>query len=248
MYIDSHAHLYMLSKEKKISLEDIFCEMKKNNVGALINISGNEKEALFHDKEVVPAALKAGVDTLHSAGIHPHTASLFTDNDIRWLKKSCEKHSAVGEIGIDTHYNFSPPQTQEKVLLKMVELGIELQKPLIIHGRCGEKRIVEILEHHGLKGKKVLFHCYTGDEIIARNIINNGWHISFSGIVTFKKAGVLTSILKWIDLDRIFFETDSPFLSPHPFRGKINTPAKVKYIYEFASRLLNLDADKLAKK
>jgi TatD DNase family protein len=98
-----------------------------------------------------------------------------------------------------------------------------------------------------MKDKKVLFHCYTGTQKSADKIFSNGWNIAFSGIVTFKRSGELAEILKNGDIEKMFFETDSPFLSPVPFRGRINTPAKVRYVYEFASEILQVESEYLQK-
>jgi TatD DNase family protein len=248
MYIDSHTHLYMLVKKKGLTLDDIFSEMKQNGVNSVLNISGERSESEFHLEEAVPFADKHGVKLYHSAGIHPHEASDLTDDTVLWLKEISPFTDAVGEIGLDFHYNFSPPETQLSALRKMMETGIELRKPLIIHGRNAEKEIIQMLEDMGMKEKKVLFHCYTGDSENCLKIMDNGWFISFSGILTFKKISEMTDVIKVCHPDKILFETDSPFLAPHPFRGKINTPAKVKYIYDFAADLLGMEAEHLADK
>ncbi len=247
-FIDSHAHLFMLVKEKGITLDEIFSEMKENRVLSLLNVSGSKNESFFFKNEVLPAAEKMGVKVYHSCGIHPHSASKYVEDDLKWLREESPFMDAVGEVGLDLHYNFSPPKKQEEVLLKMLEASLELSKPVIIHGRCGEERIIDVLKQNRFSGKKVLFHCFTGDKKTAFEIIDNGWLISFSGIVTFKKAEESVDILKSVSVDNILFETDSPFLAPHPFRGKLNTPAKVKYVYQFASDILKIDMNELAHK
>ncbi|HDT11815.1 MAG TPA: hypothetical protein ENN58_03660, partial [bacterium] len=134
MYIDSHAHLYMLVKEKNIDINSIFKDMLENEVSCVTNISGNQAESKFHTEHIVPAAEKNGISLYHSAGIHPHVSSGFSNKDIDWLNEISPFIDAVGEVGMDLHYNFSPEKSQESVLLKMIDISIELKKPLIVHG------------------------------------------------------------------------------------------------------------------
>ncbi len=247
MFIDSHAHIHMLVKEKGCQQSEIIDEMKNDGVGTVVNICGNEDELIF-SQQIQSAFQDKGISFFSVAGFHPHEAEKFIDSPTRWISDNGDRIVAVGEVGLDFHYDFSPRETQRKMLRKMIGLSLELQKPLIIHGRNGEEEIIETLLEYGLKDEKVLFHCYTGSLETARKIFENGWHISFSGIVTFNRSVELQNILKNSPLDRIFFETDSPFLAPVPFRGRINTPAKVRYVYEFASRFLNIEVSEMQKK
>ena len=128
----------------------------------------------------------------------------------------------------------------------MIEQTIELEKPILIHGRCGEALIFDMLNEYGFDKRKVLFHCYTGDLETAGKILKKGWNISFSGILTFKKSADVLEIFNHTSINNMFFETDSPFLAPVPFRGKPNTPGKVRHVYNFAADLLNMKQDDLA--
>lgn len=244
MFIDSHAHLSLLIKGKEIQLIDIINEMNENNVKAILNVCG-EKDELEFSESVKNEFIKNNISFFSAAGVHPHEAEKFESFSTDWISQKRDEIIAIGEIGLDFHYNFSPQNIQRNMLRKMIELSLELQKPLIIHGRSGEEEIIETLLKYGFKGKKVLFHCYTGSLETVKKIFENGWYISFSGILTFKNSTDILEILKNSDLNKIFFETDSPFLSPAPFRGKINTPAKVKYVYEFASKSLNIELPEL---
>lgn len=247
MFIDSHAHIFMLVKEKECQVSEIIAEMKENGVNALVNICGNEDELVF-SQQIRNTFYDNGISFFSVAGFHPHEAEKFIDSPTRWISDNRDGITAVGEIGLDFHYDFSPRETQRKMLRKMTTLSLELQKPLIVHGRNGENEIIETLLQYGLKDRKVLFHCYTGSLETAKKIFENGWHISFSGIVTFNRSIEIQNILKNSPLDKIFFETDSPFLAPVPFRGRTNTPAKVRYVYEFASRFLNIEVSQMQKK
>ena len=236
MFIDSHAHLSMLINERKIHKDQIIQELNKNNVNTVLNISGNSRE-LSDAFELEEEFSLSGIKILHAAGVHPHEAR----KDYSWIRENASKIVAIGEVGLDFYYDFSPRKDQEKVFRNMILLSIELNKPLIIHGRDAEERVVSILDEQEKEMKKVLFHCYTGKHDTALKIIGKNWLISFSGILTFKKSIEFHNILKDIGLNKVMFETDSPFLAPVPFRGKVNTPGKVYHVYEFASELLDIN-------
>jgi len=245
MYIDSHAHIFMTVTERNIPLEDIISELHENQVDTVLDICGSEQDLDFH-KKVKEEFRKNGINFYAAAGIHPQESSNYIDSDISWIEKNRENVIAIGEVGLDFFYDFSPKEIQLKMLRTMIELSIELKKPILIHGRCGEALIYDMLNEYGFDDKKVLFHCYTGDLETAQKIIEKGWLLSFSGILTFKKSADVLNIFNHTKVSSMFFETDSPFLAPVPFRGKPNTPGKVKYVYDFASNVLNMKQDVLA--
>ena len=246
MYIDTHAHIFMTVTERNISLESIIDELHENQVDTVLDICGSEQELMYH-KSVKETFTKNNINFYAAAGIHPQESSNFIDSDISWIAKNSKDIIAIGEVGLDFFYDFSPNEIQLKMLRTMIEQSIELQKPILIHGRCGEAQIYDMLNEYGFDDKKVLFHCYTGDLETAQKILEKGWLLSFSGILTFKKSADVLEIFNHTNVNRMFFETDSPFLAPVPFRGKPNTPGKVKYVYEFAAGLLKMKHDVLAE-
>ncbi|MBP5407017.1 TatD family hydrolase [bacterium] len=245
MYIDSHAHIFMTVTERNISLDEIISELHENHVDTVLDICGSEQDLEYH-KKVNEMFWKNNINFYAAAGIHPQESSNFIDSDISWIRKNSENIIAVGEVGLDFFYDFSPKEIQLKMLRRMIELSIELKKPVLIHGRCGEALIYDILNEYGFDDKKVLFHCYTGDLETAEKILEKQWMLSFSGILTFKKSADVLNIFNHTNVNNMFFETDSPFLAPVPFRGKPNTPGKVKYVYDFAANVLNMKQDVLA--
>ena len=245
MYIDSHAHIFMTVTERNISLDEIISELHENQVDTVLDICGSEQDLEYH-KKVNELFLKNNINFYAAAGIHPQESSNFIDSDISWIRKNSENIIAIGEVGLDFFYDFSPKEIQLKMLRKMIELSIELKKPILIHGRCGESQIYDMLNEYGFDDKKVLFHCYTGDLETAEKILKKQWMLSFSGILTFKKSEDVMNIFNHTKVNNMFFETDSPFLAPVPFRGKPNTPGKVKYVYDFAANVLNMKHDALA--
>lgn len=246
MFIDTHSHINMISTEKDIPVENIIDELKQYDVDTVVDICGSKEDFIFH-KSVEKLFSDNKIDFYASAGIHPHEADRYVDTDISWIKNISKEIFAVGEIGLDFFYDFSSVKNQEIMLRTMVEQSIELNLPLLIHGRCGEEQILKTLEDYNLKNGRVLFHCYTGPLDIAERILANHWLISFSGILTFKKSEDVRKILMMTPRDQIFFETDSPFLAPVPFRGSVNTPAKVRFVYEYAANLLDIDVNILAE-
>lgn len=246
MFIDTHAHIFMTVTERNISLESIIEELHENHVDTVLDICGSEHELDYH-QSVKEVFVKNNINFYAAAGIHPQESSNFIDSDISWITKNRENIIAVGEVGLDFFYDFSPKEIQLKMLRKMIEQTIELEKPFLIHGRCGEALIFDMLNEYGFDKRKVLFHCYTGDLETAEKILKKGWNISFSGILTFKKSADVLEIFNHTSINNMFFETDSPFLAPVPFRGKPNTPGKVRYVYDFAANLLNMKQADLAK-
>lgn len=236
--IDSHAHLLTLITEKKIPADTLFGDMLYNGVTLCVNVILSPEEA--RGRAILDAACRdTGISLFHIAGVHPHDAAKW-DGDDSWIRDIAATIVAIGEVGMDLHYDFSPPDRQEKVFRRMVELAIELRKPLVIHGRKAEGRIFDMLSEYEEMDDRVLFHCYTGDVATARRIFDRNWSISLPGILTFPDAEEMREVLMMAPAGQICFETDSPYLAPVPHRGKVNTPAHVTDIYRFAAQLTGL--------
>jgi len=177
---------------------------------------------------------------------HPHLASEYSNAIEKRIIKFQQnmKCVALGETGLDLHYNLSPKDTQIDVFKRQIAIAKELKKPLLIHSRKAESEIIKIL----FKEKftyPVIFHCYTGSLIDARNIINQGYYLSFSGIITFPNARDLRDVLANTPINQMFFETDSPYLTPEPHRGTVNSPLFIPYIYNKAAEILRIDLSQL---
>ena len=178
--------------------------------------------------------------------IHPHHADQYHPDIERAIISYVENQRAIaiGETGLDYHYNHSTPENQLNVFKRQIAIAAELNLPLVIHAREAENRVLKILESEKFS-LPVIFHCYSGSRDQAREILNRGYYISISGIVTFKKATELQDIVREIPLDRIFTETDSPYLSPDPFRGKVNNPLRVKLVAEKIAEIKGISVSKL---
>jgi TatD DNase family protein len=162
-------------------------------------------------------------------GIHPHDASTWTEpvhDELRTLASGPEV-AAVGEIGLDYHYDHSPRDVQRHVFARLIELAREVHKPIVIHTRAAPKDTIELLESERARDVGGIVHCFSEDRAFAARALDLGFDLSFSGIVTFKGAHTAHDVAAWAPLDRILVETDSPYLAPVPLRGKRCEPAHV---------------------
>ncbi len=184
-------------------------------------------------------------------GLHPHNADLYSaqveDAIVSMMAKP--KMQALGEIGLDYHYDFSPRDTQKRVFARQLELASELDKPVVMHIREAHGDSYEILSTHLKKGLKLrgVMHCFGGSLESAQEYVRMGLYISFSGSLTFKNAPNLTRCAIGLPLDRILIETDSPYMSPVPLRGRRNEPANVLYVCQKLAELKEISPEEAAQ-
>lgn len=238
--VDSHAHLTSAALEK--NLTDIIKKAKAYNVSNIITVGTDPDDS---QKAVNIAKNSKGI--FAAVGIHPHNADQF--NNAHSLKKLTQEDKviAIGETGLDYYYNFSSPENQRKLFESQIELATESDLPLIIHTRQAFDDTLSMLKEckHKLR---CVFHCFTEDKKAAQKIIDNGWFISLTGIITFKNSRELQNTIKDIGPENLLLETDSPYLSPEPVRKmRPNEPSSVKYIAEFLATLFNMSIDKIAE-
>jgi TatD DNase family protein len=176
-----------------------------------------------------------------SVGVHPHEARHITDGWYDHLRRLAEhkKVVAYGEIGLDYHYNYSSPEDQ------CVQFARELRLPIIIHTREAQGDTIRILQEEKASQAGGVFHCFSGDAWLAKDALDLGFYLSFSGILTFQNAGMLRDIAKTVPMDRLLIETDCPYLTPVPHRGKRNEPGYVRHVAHTLAELwdgVSLDA------
>ncbi len=179
-------------------------------------------------------------------GIHPHDAAAATEADWSALEAFCalpEVH-AVGEAGLDFYYDHSPREIQGVAFRRQCQLAKRLQKPLVVHVRDAHPECIEILKSEGIRDGMI--HCFTGDTDHARAYLDLGFHLSISGVVTYKKTEALQAAVQFAPLERLMVETDSPFLAPLPWRGKMNEPAYVGETAKKIAALQGKDAEVVA--
>jgi TatD DNase family protein len=240
MYIDSHAHLFF--KDFKDDLEVVLGRAKTTGIDYIVN-PGTDLET---SKESVDLA-RSHKEIYAAVGFHPHDASKANTETLAEIERLSyeRKVVAIGEIGLDYHYNFSPPEQQREVFATQIEIAVRRNLPIIIHSREAEPDTVSIVEralinnpdwmnNDGTMSPRGVFHCFPGDEAMARKVIGWGFFISIPGPVTFSskpnKPNTMAEVVGAIPLEHILLETDSPYLTPVPHRGKRNEPSNIPLI------------------
>ena len=182
-----------------------------------------------------------------AVGVHPHDSSSLRNGDIEELKKLSNhpKVMAIGEIGLDYHYDFSPREAQRACFEKQLALAQELQMPVIVHDREAHEDTLNILRGYQLKD--VVYHCYSGSLEHAKSLLNLGYYLGFTGAVTFKGARHALETLQYMPLDRILLETDAPYLAPEPHRGERNDSTYLPFVAEAAARARNTTVEEIAE-
>jgi len=193
------------------------------------------------DQNQKAIALTKKFDNMYAAiGIHPHDAKDATDQAIRQLNALAQnkKIVAIGETGLDFHYDHSPRDQQADVFAKHLQLAGELDLPVIIHSREAFDETMNILKRHGIGVNKVVFHCFSGSPEQAKIVLDNGHYISFTGVVTFRNAERTRQAAALVPLERLMLETDCPYMSPEPMRKqRINEPALMFHTAKFLAEL-----------
>ena len=233
-WIDSHAHVDKLS----LKTSNLIKQAKQANVYRIITIGTELKDW----QNVVKLSQSYQPEIYGALGMHPHSAKDFNQTCEDFLRKHLthKRIVAIGEIGLDYYYNNSQKKVQREVFEKQMYLAKELNLPVEIHTRKAEQDTALFLKQ--FKGHvKGLLHCFTSSYDLAKKALDYGFNISFSGILTFKNAEDLRQTCKKIPLNRLHIETDSPFLSPEPYRGKENQPTYTALVANAVAKLHNVD-------
>jgi TatD DNase family protein len=240
MLFDTHTHLNAEQFEE--DYKEVIERAREAGVSRMV-VVGFDRPTITRAMELIEL-----YDELYaSVGWHPVDAVDMTDSDLTWIE-SLAKHPkvvALGEMGLDYHWDKSPAEIQKKIFRVQIQLAKMLKLPIIIHNREATKDIIQILDEEGAKDVGGIMHCFSADWKAARLCLDMNFHISFGGPVTFKNAEETREVAKKIPLDRLLIETDCPFLSPHPFRGKRNEPARVRLIAEQLAELKGLSLEEL---
>jgi TatD DNase family protein len=204
-------------------------------------------DSIETDRESVAIA-ERNADVYAAVGVHPHDAKDCDDDRIAQLRylAGSPRVVAIGETGLDFHYMHSPVAAQEAALRRQLELAAEVNRPIVIHCRDAEARLAAIVREVGMPPRGGVIHCFTGNAGAAREFLALGFHISFSGILTFKNAATVREAALIVPADRLMAETDAPYLAPEPYRGKRNEPAFVARTFEVLARLRGCDPDAMA--
>lgn len=241
MIWDTHAHLDdPRYKEDFGQVLDNIMQMqitRVTNVG--YDLPSSERSVrLAHQYEAIYAAV----------GVHPHDAQAATKETWERLSQLAQEDKVIGwgEIGLDYYRDLSPRKVQQEVFIHQIELADQAGLPIIIHNRDAHQDLLDIVKTHTPK-KGGVFHCYSGSWEMAKIILNLGFYVSFAGPLTFKNARHTVEVAENVPLDRFLFETDSPYLTPEPYRGKRNEPAYVRQVAERFAELRGLGVEEVAR-
>ncbi len=240
MMIETHCHLDYLKAEP---LEEIRRKIKEAGITKIVTI-GVDPDNL--DK--VMELSNAYEEIYFTQGIHPHDAKEATEVEFNKIieRSRMPKMVAVGEIGLDYHYNNSPPEIQRAMFEKQLQIACDQDLPVVIHTREADEDTKSILRNFsGTLKRKGVIHSFTSTIDLAEFVLGEGFHIGFNGIITFKKAENVQEVVKITPVERILFETDSPFLTPVPHRGKENAPFYLPFVAAKIAELKNVDLEQL---
>ena len=241
MLVDSHCHLDL--PELASNLSQLLDSMRKNDVACAICIGVN-----LEDFPRVLSLAEAHPQLLASVGVHPEVTEGHEPSIAELVRLA--KHPkvvAIGETGLDYYWHKDAPEWQRDRFRTHIRAALEAKKPLVIHNRDATTDTLRLLTEEGAGQVGGALHCFTETWDVAEVALALGFHISLSGIVTFKNALTVKDVARKIPLDRLLIETDAPYLAPVPFRGKINQPSYVKHVAEEIARLRNISFEEVAE-
>ncbi|WP_297987269.1 TatD family hydrolase [Anoxybacillus sp.] len=243
MLFDTHAHLNATQFNEDV--EQVIERARAEGVSHIVVVG--------FDRPTIERAMELAeqYSFIYAAvGWHPVDAIHMTDDDLMMIEQLAAhpKVVALGEMGLDYYWDQSPKEVQKEVFRKQIRLAKKVKLPIIIHNRDATADIVHILREEQAAEVGGVMHCFTGSVEVAHQCIDMNFYISFGGPVTFKNAKKPKEVAKEISLDRLLIETDCPYLTPHPFRGKRNEPSYVKYVAEAIAELKGVSFDEVAQK
>jgi TatD DNase family protein len=244
MLIDSHAHIQ--GKEYAGEAEAVVARARDAGIEKIIAVGG----AGDMSSNTGALALAVRFDNVYATvGMHPHDAKDVSDEELRTLREltSRPKVIAVGETGLDYYYNHSPRDVQRRVFSQFIQMACATGLPIVVHERDAAKDAADLLRSEGAGKLRGVIHCFTGNYDAARAYLDLGFYLSFTGIITFKNADALRDVVRQVPLERVFVETDSPYLTPVPHRGKRNEPAYVRFVAETIARVKKLAVEEVAR-
>lgn len=237
---DTHAHYDDAAFDE--DRDELLRSLKAQGVERVVNVSANLAE--------IEATLKLvdQYDFMYgTVGVHPDDAKELTEENFDQIRKACahEKVLAIGEIGLDYHWMASEEAVQKKWFARQMELAKELHMPVMIHSRDAAKDTLDMIKALGGKDMMMDIHCYSYSVELAREYLDMGHYLGIGGVVTYKNGKKLKEVVRYMPLDRILLETDAPYLSPTPFRGKRNSSEKLHHVVEAIAQLKEVSVDEV---
>ncbi|MEW9702439.1 TatD family hydrolase [Paenibacillus sp. SI8] len=242
MLTDSHTHLN--AEQFDEDREEVIQRALDAGVTRIVNVGFN--------RETIPSsiALAEQYDFIYSTvGWHPVDAKDMQPGDLEWIEELCKhkKVVAIGEIGLDYYWDTSPKDVQNRVFREQIRLARKLGMPIVIHNRDAHQDILQVLKEEKAAEVGGIMHCFSGSWETAKMCLDMNFHISFGGPVTFKNAKQPKEVLAQVPLDRLLIETDAPYLTPHPFRGKRNETSYVRLVAETAAEIRGTTVEEIAE-
>jgi TatD DNase family protein len=247
MFVDSHAHID--GEEYDADRDEVVRRAREAGVCAILNVGTGDPHGGALERAVEVA--EKYEDVYAAVGVHPHDARLFDAEAARRIQALIERSPRVvawGEIGLDYHYDNSPREVQREVFRRQLRLAREMSLPVVIHSREADDETVCILSEE-LKGsaRGGVMHCFGGSQSMMERVVDLGFMVSFAGNLTFKKAENLREVARHVPLERLLVETDCPFLTPVPFRGRRNEPALVVEVARFLAEIHGLTTEEMGR-
>jgi hydrolase, TatD family len=243
MLFDTHAH--MDSPKFDEDRDEMIERAREAGIEKIVNIGFN--------RETIPTTMELAEKypfVYAAVGWHPTDAiDMRLEEDLAWIERLCAhpKVVAIGEIGLDYYWDTSPKDIQHIVFREQIRLAKRLHKPIIIHNRDAHADVVRLLQEEGASEVGGIMHCFSGSWETAKQCLDMNFYISFGGPVTFKNARVPKEVLEKVPNDRLLIETDAPYLTPHPHRGKRNEPAYVRLVAQAAAEIKGISEEEIAK-
>jgi TatD DNase family protein len=244
MLIDSHAHIQ--GKEYAGEAEAVIARAREVGVEKIIAVGGAGD--MSSNTEAIALAARFE-NVFATVGMHPHDAKDVGANELQSLKElaASPKVVAVGETGLDYYYSHSPHDVQRRVFSQFIHMARDTDLPIVVHERDAARDAAELLRREGSGKLRGVIHCFTGNYEAACAYLDLGFYLSFTGIITFKNAEPLREVVRKVPLERMFVETDSPYLTPVPHRGKRNEPAYVRFVAETIAKVKGVELDEVAR-
>lgn len=242
MFIDSHAHLddRRFNGDRELVIE----KLKENGLELVINIGADLETS------IASVDLAKKYDNIYATvGVHPHSASELNKENLQKIKELSKNNKvvAIGEIGLDFYYDNSPRDVQRKWFKEQLKLAKELNLPVVIHSRDACQETFDTIKESQDGTLRGVLHCFSGSAEMAQEYVKLGFYISIGGPVTFKNARVVREVAEVVPLDKLLIETDCPYLTPEPFRGKRNEPSYVKYVAQKIAEVRGITVEEVAK-
>jgi len=244
MLIDSHAHIQ--GKEYAGEAEAVIARARAAGVETIIAVGGAGD--MSSNSEAVRLA-NAFPNIYATVGMHPHDAKDVGVEELAVLKNLAadSKVVAIGETGLDYYYSHSPHDVQRRVFGQFIRMARQTQLPIVVHERDAAQDAAELLRREGAGELRGVIHCFTGNFAAACAYLDLGFYLSFTGIITFKNADALREVVSKVPLERMLVETDSPYLTPVPHRGRRNEPAYVRFVADAIAKVKDLEVEEVAQ-